>query len=200
MMKLPRKGLVVGIVLPATFGIVLSLAVGLKEARSADKTQVTIYKVPTSGKILDVIYAPEFDEWWIKCREKDGIAVYTYDRRTGKWGKALFEPGKRSTGTSGKESPAKREAAAKESKETAGNRVKPSEDQKAQEKTESKPATSKTGPEKLSTPHPEQKPEAKPGKKKWWNPLNLLEKTKERLLSTPLQKNEHKSKQIEFGG
>ncbi len=199
-MQLTRKGLVVGIVLPATLGIVLSLGVALKEACSADKTQVTIYKVPTSGKILDVIYAPEFDEWWIKCREKDGIAVYTYDRRTGKWGKALFEPGKRSMEKSGKESPAKPEAATKESKGTPGNRVKPGADQQAQEKTASKPVTSKTGPEKPSAPHPEQKPEAKPGKKKWWNPLNLLEKTKERLLSIPSQKDEHKSKQIEFGG
>ena len=199
-MQLTRKGLVVGIVLPATLGIVLSLGVGLQEARSADNTQVTIYKVPTSGKILDVIYAPEFDEWWIKCREKDGIAVYTYDRRKGKWGKALFEPAERSREKSGKESPAKAEAAPKESKGTAGTPVKPSADQKAPEKTESKPATSKTGPEKSSAPQPEQKPEAKPGNKKWWNPLNLLEKTKERLLSIPSQKDEHKSKQIEFGG
>lgn len=199
-MQLNRKGLVVGIVLPATLGIVLSLGVGLKQARSADKAQVTIYKVPTSGKIMDVIYAPEFDEWWIKCREKDGIAVYTYDRRTGKWGKALFEPRKRSMEKSGKESPAEGRATLKESKGAVGNRVKSSADQKAQETTESKPTTSKTGPEKPSVPHPEQKPESKPGKKKWWNPLNLLEKTKERLVPTPLQKDEHKSKQIEFGG
>jgi hypothetical protein len=55
------------------------------------------YQVPTSGKILDVMYHPEFDEWWIKCREGDSISVYSYEPRSQKWGKVSFVPGKKGT-------------------------------------------------------------------------------------------------------
>ncbi len=63
-------------------------AAGKKRDRSA------ILEVPTSGKIMDVVYQPEFDEWWVKCREGDTICVYSYDARAREWGKILFVPKK----------------------------------------------------------------------------------------------------------
>lgn len=53
-----------------------------------------VMEVPTSGKILDVVYRPEFDEWWVKCREGDTICIYSYDSRAREWGKILFVPKK----------------------------------------------------------------------------------------------------------
>jgi len=43
---------------------------------------------------MDVVYQPEFDEWWVKCREGDTICVYSYDARAREWGKILFLPKK----------------------------------------------------------------------------------------------------------
>lgn len=59
-----------------------------------------VFEVPTSGTIMDVTYRPEFDEWWIKCREGDSVVVYSYDPESKKWGKVRFVrkkagPGKR---------------------------------------------------------------------------------------------------------
>src|SRR5208283_4053723 len=56
--------------------------------------KVPIFEVPTSGKIIDVQYHPEFDEWWVKCREGNDIAIYSYDKMTRKWGRVLFTPKK----------------------------------------------------------------------------------------------------------
>lgn len=50
----------------------------------------TTFEVPTTGRIMDVSYMPEFDEWWVKCQDKDGISVYTYDRRSKQWHRARF--------------------------------------------------------------------------------------------------------------
>jgi len=63
---------------------------------AADKKKETsnFYEVPTSGKIIDVEYRPEFDEWWVKCREGETIAVYSYDKRGHRWGKIVFSPKK----------------------------------------------------------------------------------------------------------
>jgi hypothetical protein len=49
-----------------------------------------IFEVPTSGTIMDVTYRPEFDEWWVKCREGDSVVVYSYDPEAKKWGKVRF--------------------------------------------------------------------------------------------------------------
>ncbi len=64
------------------------------EAAEKKKEVINFYEVPTSGKIIDVEYRPEFDEWWVKCREADTIAVYSYDKRGNKWGKIVFAPKK----------------------------------------------------------------------------------------------------------
>ena len=58
------------------------------------KDKSTIFEVPTSGKILEVNYRAEFDEWWVHCREGETIVVYTYDNRTNSWGKVMFTPKK----------------------------------------------------------------------------------------------------------
>jgi hypothetical protein len=63
-------------------------------AAEKKKEAVNFYEVPTSGKIIDVEYRPEFDEWWVKCREGETIAVYSYDKRGHKWGKIVFSPKK----------------------------------------------------------------------------------------------------------
>src|SRR5208283_431994 len=52
--------------------------------------KVPIFEVPTSGKIIDVQYRPEFDEWWVKCREGNDIVIYSYEKLTRKWGRVLF--------------------------------------------------------------------------------------------------------------
>jgi hypothetical protein len=77
------------------------------EACAVDRKKdlVSMYEVPTTGKILDVEYRPEFDEWWVKCREGDGIAVYSYDKRGQKWGKIVFSPKKTETAPAGEPLP-----------------------------------------------------------------------------------------------
>ncbi len=74
------------------FVLVLALSLSGGTALSADKRteRPNVYDVPTTGKIMDVEYRPEFDEWWVKCREGDNIAVYSYDSRTQKWGRVQF--------------------------------------------------------------------------------------------------------------
>src|SRR4030042_3626083 len=58
------------------------------------KEKITMFEVPTTGKIMDVEYRPEFDEWWVKCREGDHISVYSYEPKTHSWGKVVFTPQK----------------------------------------------------------------------------------------------------------
>src|SRR4030043_839818 len=65
---------------------------GLAQVRKKEK--ITMFEVPTTGKIMDVEYRPEFDEWWVKCREGDYISVYSYEPKTHSWGKVLFVPKK----------------------------------------------------------------------------------------------------------
>jgi hypothetical protein len=67
----------------------------LAYAAEKKKEPINLYEVPTTGKIIDVEYRPEFDEWWVKCREGDTIAVYSYDKRGNRWGKIVFAPKKR---------------------------------------------------------------------------------------------------------
>lgn len=66
------------------------------EASAVEKKKdfISLYEVPTTGKIVEVEYRPEFDEWWVKCREGDSLVVYSYDKRGHKWGKIVFSPKK----------------------------------------------------------------------------------------------------------
>ena len=61
-------------------------------ASGKKRDRSSVLEVPTTGKIMDVVYQPEFDEWWVKCREGDNICVYSYDARAREWGKVLFVP------------------------------------------------------------------------------------------------------------
>ena len=72
--------------------VMLAVACESVLAAGKKKDRQGIFEVPTTGKILDVEYRPEFDEWWVKCREGDTISVYSYEPRTHSWGKVLFVP------------------------------------------------------------------------------------------------------------
>jgi hypothetical protein len=63
-------------------------------AAGKKRERLAVFEVPTTGQILDVVYHPEFDEWWVKCREGDTIAVYSYDPRSREWGRVGFAPKK----------------------------------------------------------------------------------------------------------
>ncbi|MGO9572393.1 MAG: hypothetical protein ACLP5H_33165 [Desulfomonilaceae bacterium] len=147
--------------------LVLSIALSLvgQNALSAEKkpTKAPIFEVPTSGKILDVQYRPEFDEWWVKCREGNDIAIYSYDNMTRKWGRVLFTPKKQ--GETAKQIEGSQES------ET----VKPLS---GAPKDEIKPESGKTeGPKKQSDAD-----HKKGDQKKWWDPLNIIQGG-ERLIS-----------------
>jgi hypothetical protein len=120
------------------------------------KEKSNVYEVPTTGKILEVTYRPEFDEWWVHCREGDSIAVYTLDPKSQSWGRVLFTPKK------------------------IEDKAQPAEKTKEPDKTK----LPEPPPEKIEAPKVEKKePEkdVKPGKT-WWDPLHLIkpaEKKKE---------------------
>ena len=128
---------------------------------AAEKKRETInlYEVPTSGKIIDVEYRPEFDEWWVKCREGETIAVYSYDKRGNRWGKIVFAPKK------------------------TEDRTKPGEKTKATPGTDTEPLTQeeKAGPRSKDQ---EPKQDGKSDKTRWWDPLNII-KGGERLILPP---------------
>ena len=79
-------------ILPAILVFSIALFLTGQYAFSAEKkpAKVPVFEVPTSGKIIDVQYRPEFDEWWVKCREGSDIVIYSYEKLTRKWGKVLF--------------------------------------------------------------------------------------------------------------
>ncbi len=151
--------------------LVLSIALSLMghNAFSAEKksSKIPVFEVPTSGKILDVQYRPEFDEWWVKCREGNDIVIYSYEKMTRKWGKVLFtikkpdEKGKQGEG-------------AQESE--IGHP--PGETGVGAPKEEKKPEGGKTeGPKKQTDTS-----QKKSDQKKWWDPLNIIQGG-ERLIS-----------------
>jgi hypothetical protein len=131
-------------------------ASGKKRDRSA------ILEVPTAGKILDVVYQPEFDEWWVKCREGETICVYSYDPRAREWGKIVFVP------------------------------KKPDDNLKLGEKTRPTGETDKTkeGAQPEKTEEAKQEPAKEPAKRdrktdaKWWDPFKIL-KQGEKLIHLP---------------
>ena len=65
-----------------------------QNAFAAEKKPVKmpVFEVPTSGKIIDVQYHPEFDEWWVKCREGNDIAIYSYDKMSPQMGPSPLHP------------------------------------------------------------------------------------------------------------
>ena len=142
-----------------TVFLVVSFACGSGFAQAKKKEQVTVFEVPTTGKIMDVEYRPEFDEWWVKCREADHISVYSYEPKTHSWGKVLFIP-------------KKTEDQEKRKEKTTPTSI------SEKDKTSEKAATDKS---KASTEKETAKPEPN---KKWWDPLNIL-KEGEKLIIKP---------------
>lgn len=150
----------------SVIGCVFAFLIGGSPGLPADDKgeQGVLYEVPTTGKILDVTYMPEFDEWWVKCREGDSISVYSYDRQHRKWGRARFIPVPAATKASKTQDAAKAQAGT-----TADQAAAPpvEEDQK-------KPKPEQTEPE---TKSPQEK--APPDRKKnWWNPLRFFKEKK----------------------
>lgn len=145
--------------------LIALLAVSVNSfASENDEKQSTTYQVPTTGKIVDVTYLPEFDEWWVKCREGNGISVYSYDKRSKKWGHARFVPKQ------------PQEKAVKPEK--SGEKVKPEKQEKPTppQEPEAKPPEKQKQSENAS-PNTEKEAPKKAGKndkKVWWDPLKLL--------------------------
>lgn len=136
--------------LVAIFAVLLgtSFAVRDSSAFMKRKDKTTVFEVPTTGKILDVKYHPEFDDWWVHCREGDNIVIYTYDHRNQTWAKVLFTPKKPDE---------------KSQKVERLDRTKPpGEPGTVPPKEEQKPEPPK--------PEPRREPD-----KKWWDPLKLLQ-------------------------
>ena len=145
--------------------LIFSLACdsGFGQVRKREK--ITVFEVPTTGKIMDVEYRPEFDEWWVKCREGDQISVYSFEPKTRSWGKALFTP------------------------QRAQNKDKKAEKPKepvipAKDKALEKKPTGQAKPSEKETAKPELR-------KKWWDPLNIL-KQGEKLIIKPWSTEEAK--------
>jgi hypothetical protein len=143
--------------------LAFSLAFFGENAFSADRPdrrtgKVSVYDVPTTGKILDVEYRPEFDEWWVKCREGENIAVYSYDNRTQKWGRVQFIPHKPEEKAKGPEMPGKGVTESGPAAPVAGKGQEPGKGVEPRSDAQQKP------PEK----------EQKKTDTKWWDPLNVL--------------------------
>jgi hypothetical protein len=138
--------------------LIFSLACDPGFAQVRKKEKITVFEVPTTGKIMDVEYRPEFDEWWVKCREGDHISVYSYEPKTQSWGKVLFTPQKAQDKDKKAEKPKNPAISVKDK----GPEKKPAQQAKAPEKEAAK----------LDL------------RKKWWDPLNIL-KEGEKLIIKP---------------
>ena len=163
-MVMKRKSALGALVLTLTF-VVLGW---ICSAAETPKGQPPIFKVPTTGTIIDVIYVPEFDDWWVKCREGESVAVYSYDRQRKKWGKVVFVPDK------AKAAAMKREMTETEKPSKPALETKPPVPAEGM-KTPSVPEKKKElapVPQKSSQPK-----EKKQFKHKWWDPLGII-KTK----------------------
>jgi len=125
------------------------------------KEKVDTFEVPTTGKIMDVDYRPEFDEWWVKCREGDEIAMYVYEPRSRSWRKVRFAP--------------KKAEQVEAKTEKAGETTAPEKEK--QPAPSVKPETAKSEAKKV--PDKDQQPR----EQKWWSPLKLLERGDKLLLS-----------------
>ncbi|MFH1116831.1 MAG: hypothetical protein V1792_23185 [Pseudomonadota bacterium] len=138
----------------------------------AEETKTTTtYAVPTTGEIMDVMYLPEFDEWWVKCREGKGVSVYSYDKRSKKWGQALFLPEKAvEKSKSGTRAKTDREP------EKPDKTVSPGTAVKGEDRPSEKSKSDGVGPDGASVSSSQEQGGGDSGakKKKWWDPLDLL--------------------------
>jgi len=161
MSKIERYFLVtwLALVMPACF-----FQAAFAAERISVKSQV--FQVPTDGKIMDVIYSSEFDEWWVKCREGENIAVYSLDQRSGKWARVLFTPKKPLEES--KETEAKKPDARPDPDPERKAPVPPSKEQKP-----AKPAEPIAEKPKTDAVIPAKAPE-RPDATRWWDPLNLV--------------------------
>jgi hypothetical protein len=174
MSKTQRHVLVIGLAF-----VVAAWSFQAVSAAERAKVKSQVYQVPTDGKILDVIYTSEFDEWWVKCREGENIAVYSLDQRSGKWAKVLFTPKKPLEES--KEAEAKKPEARPELDADAERKAPaaPPKEQKPTKPTE--PAAEKP---KAETVQPAKTPE-KPDTSRWWDPLDLVEKGRRIFVPPP---------------
>lgn len=163
MSKTQRYVLVIG------FALVMAASY-FQAASAAERSRVKsqVFQVPTDGKIIDVIYSSEFDEWWVKCREGENIAVYSLDQRSGKWAKVLFTPRK----------PAEESKEAETKKPEA--RPEPDADRKApaaspKEQKPAKPKEHVAEKPKTEGIQPTKAPE-KHDASRWWDPFDLVGK------------------------
>lgn len=149
------------VALPLCFLVLVSLTWNALSAdpKPAEKSKVTVMQVPTSGTILDVMYVPEFEEWWVKCREGDKIVVYAYERLSKNWRKVIFEATKPETAAIGRKPETPQATATPETSEHT-----------EEPKREKPPVASTVKPERSHE-------EAAPAQKKWWDPiLNVFKK------------------------
>lgn len=129
------------------------------DTHAAEKSSVTVLQVPTTGSILDVTYMPDFQEWWVKCREGDKIVVYSYERLIKTWRKVIFEAKKPDTTPTTKKPESSKPAPIP-------------------------PATEQTEPARKEEPRPaaikleKKQEEARPDKTKWWDPILNIFKQK----------------------
>jgi len=154
----------------AMLAVCLQFGPAVAEAASppeSDGRKVIVYEVPTTGKIMDVIYVPDFDEWWVKCQEQGGISIYSFDKKSKKWGQIRFVP---ATG------------AIKDKPEPT---IKSTQrEEPASGVTDGKPGDKKTGQdESVVSPvsgsehkKPDDDKKRTGEKKKWWDPLNFFKK------------------------
>lgn len=147
--------------------VLVTTAVAL--AAETDAGKDTTFEVPTTGRIMDVSYMPEFDEWWVKCQDKDGISVYTYDRRTKQWHRARFVA-----------APPRREEKPKEGEHSSTGQdksAKPKEPDRAEKGSAKSPQAEP--PSEAGTGKAQEESTRDSGKKgnaakNWWDPRNIL--------------------------
>jgi len=170
--KVLGRGGSVGFALTTLFFMVLlwlpSLAAEKLIKPEIKKEKPPTFEVPTTGRIIDVQYRPEFDEWWVTCREGENISIYSYDKRSQRWGQATFVPRGADQKASAPALKDKDRPFSIEGTEEASPAGKPHEAPKAEER---RPDTKRQG-EKVS----------KPDTQRWWDPLNLIKQGGEKLL------------------
>ncbi|MEW6533795.1 MAG: hypothetical protein AB1473_23395 [Thermodesulfobacteriota bacterium] len=167
-------------------GLAFVIAAWCFQAASAAeraKVKSQVFQVPTDGKILDVIYSSEFDEWWVKCREGENIAVYSLDQRSGKWAKVLFTAKK--PPEEGKEAEAKKPEV----------RPDPDAERKApaaspKEQKPAKPTEPSAEKPKTEAVQPTKAPD-KPETSRWWDPFDLVGKG-QKIFFPPLREEQTK--------
>ena len=137
------------------------------DEKTTNRTVTATYHVPTDGKIMDVTYHPEYDQWWVKCREKNDVTIYTYDEYSKQWGCVVFTS-KKPTATQRKP---EKSNTKKTQLKTAPKADKPKAQPVKPEKKEEKASAVKKPPE---TKEIQKKEESK--ENKWITPFDVLKK------------------------